>query len=206
MRIYDLSPLLEPGLAVWPGDRPFSREVALSMAAGAHLDLSSIHTTVHLGAHADAPSHYGLGADTIERVDLAAYVGPCQLMRVDVARGERIHPRHLTGAVTAPRLLLRTGTFPDPRQWNEDFASLSPELVDHLHGLGVVLVGLDTPSVDPFASKALESHQALLRTGLRNLEGLLLDDVPEGLYTLVALPLRLAGADASPVRAVLLGA
>lgn len=206
MRIYDLSPLIEPALAVWPGDQPFRREVALSMATGANLDLSSIHTTVHLGAHADAPSHFGLGADAIDAVDLAPYVGPCQVMRVGAARGERIFPRHLTGPLLAPRLLLHTGTFPDPRAWNEDFASLSPELVEHLHAQGGVLVGIDTPSVDPFASKALESHQALLRTGLRNLEGLLLEGVPEGVYTLIALPLRIAGADASPVRAVLVDA
>ena len=204
MRIHDLSPRISPSLAVWPGDRPFSQEVLLSLAGGANLDLSSIHTTVHLGSHADAPSHFGLGAPAIDAVDLAPYLGPCQVMRVAVGRGERLFPRHLTGPVTAPRLLLRTGTFPDPEAWNEDFASLSPELIEHLHGEGVLLVGLDTPSVDPFSSKALESHQALLRTGLRNLEGLLLEGVPEGVYTLIALPLRIAGADASPVRAILL--
>ncbi len=173
------------------------------MAMGANLDLSSIHTTVHLGAHADAPSHFGQGADSIEAVDLAAYFGPCQVMRVAIGRNERIHPHHLPGPIRAPRLLLHTGTFPDPRRWNDDFASLSPELIDHLHAQGVVLVGLDTPSVDPFTSKALESHRALLRTGMRNLEGLLLESVPEGCYTLIALPLRIAGADASPVRAIL---
>lgn len=204
MRIHDLTPLISPALGVWPGDRPFAREVALSMAEGANLDLSAIHTTVHLGAHADAPSHYGLGAPTIDAIDLAPYIGPCQVVRVRVARGARILPAHLPGAIHAPRVLFHTGTFPDPHQWNSDFASLSPELVDHLHAAGVVLVGIDTPSVDPFESKALESHQTLLRTGMRNLEGLLLEAVPEGSYTLVALPLPLAGADASPVRAVLL--
>lgn len=204
MRIHDLSPLIEPSLAVWPGDQPFSREVALSMATGAHLDLSSVRTTVHLGAHADAPSHFGLGATSIDAVELLPYVGPCQVMRVEVGRGERIQPHHLSGPIRAPRVLFHTGTFPDPRSWNENFASLSPELVEALHAQGVVLVGLDTPSVDPFASKALESHHALLRTGMRNLEGLLLEGVPEGCYTLIALPLRIAGADASPVRAILL--
>lgn len=204
MKLYDLSPALTPDLAVWPGDVPFSRRVALSLATGANLDLSSVTTTLHLGAHADAPSHFQDGGAGIGEVDLAPYVGPCQVMAVAVGRGERILPRHLTGPVTAPRLLLRTGTFPEPTRWNEDFASLSPELIDHLHGRGVVLVGLDTPSVDPFASKALEAHQALGRTGLRNLEGLVLDGVPEGQYTLVALPLRIPGADASPVRAILM--
>jgi len=183
---------------------PFSRHVAVSIAEGANLDLSSVTTTVHLGVHADAPSHYAAGGASMDGVDLAPYYGPCQVMRVTVGRGERIMPKHLAREVAAPRVLFRTGTFPDPETWNTDFASLSPELIEHLHAQGVVLVGLDTPSVDPFESKALEAHQALARTGMRNLEGLLLDAVPEGLYTLAALPLRIKGADASPVRAVLI--
>lgn len=203
MKTYDLSPRIHSGLAVWPGDVPFRREVGLSMDEGGNLDLSAIHTTVHLGAHADAPSHFQRGGLGIGEVELAPYLGPCQVMAVALPRGERILPAHLTGPVKAPRLLFRTSSFPDPDRFNEDFNSLSPELIDHLHAQGVVLVGLDTPSVDPFASKALETHQALARTGLRNLEGLLLEGVPEGLYTLLALPLRIEGADASPVRAVL---
>ena len=204
MKLHDLSPRISPRLAVWPGDVPFSRSVAVSLAEGGNLDLSSITATLHLGAHADAPSHYGAGAPGIGAVDLTPYVGACQVMRVAVGRGERIRPLHLKAEIRAPRVLFHTGTFPDPEAWNTDFASLSPELIDALHAQGVVLVGIDTPSVDPFESKALESHQALLRTGLRNLEGLVLDAVSEGLYTLAALPLRIEGADASPVRAVLI--
>ena len=204
MKIHDISPLISPRLAVWPGDVPFSRSVALSMAEGGNLDLSSMTATLHLGAHADAPSHYAADGAGMDAVDLAPYYGPCQVMRVTVGRGERILPRHLSADIAAPRLLFHTGTFPDPETWNTDFASLSPELIEHLHAKGVMLVGLDTPSVDPFESKALEAHQALARTGMRNLEGLVLDAVPDGLYTLVALPLKLEGADASPVRAVLI--
>lgn len=204
MKIHDISPLISPRLAVWPGDVAFRRRVALSMEKGANLDLSSMTATLHLGAHADAPSHYAAGAQGIGAVDLTPYYGPCQLLRAAVGRGERILPRHLAADIKAPRVLFHTGTFPDPESWNTDFASLSPELIEHLHGKGVLLVGLDTPSVDPFESKALESHQALARTGMRNLEGLVLDAVPEGLYTLAALPLRIEGADASPLRAVLI--
>jgi arylformamidase len=100
-------------------------------------------------------------------------------------------------------VLLRTGTFPDPDQWNEDFAALSPELVHALAAQGVRLVGIDTPSVDPMTSKALEAHNAVADHDMAVLEGVVLDAVPPGLYTLVALPLRIEGADASPVRAVL---
>lgn len=206
MKIHDISPLISPRLAVWPGDVPFKRRVALAISEGANLDLSSVTTTLHLGAHADAPSHFVAGAAGMGAVDLTPYYGVCQVMWVVVKRGERILPHHLAADIKAPRVLFHTGTFPDPETWNTDFASLSPELVEHLHSKGVVLVGLDTPSVDPFESKALEAHQALGRCGMRNLEGLVLDAVPEGIYTLAALPLKIQGADASPVRAVLVEA
>ena len=202
-RLWDLSPLLHPGIAVWPGDTPFSHRYLCRIDQGANLDLSTIEATVHLGAHADAPSHYGAGAPGIAARPLEPYLGACELMHVEIGPGERILPAHLPSVPRAPRLLLRTGTFPDPTRWNEDFAALSPELVHHLADLGVRLVGLDTPSVDLMHDKALRSHQALLARDMSVLEGLLLDGPPPGLYTLIALPLAIAGADASPVRAVL---
>jgi arylformamidase len=109
----------------------------------------------------------------------------------------------LSGPIQAPRLLLATGTFPDPEQFNQDFAALSPELIDFLHEHRVILVGIDTPSVDLFDSKDLPVHKAFLRYDMAILEGLALRDVPEGLYELIALPLKLVGFDASPVRAIL---
>ena len=109
----------------------------------------------------------------------------------------------LPATVTAPRLLLATGTFSDPEQFNEDFAALDPELVEQLGRQGVRLVGIDTPSVDLFDSKDLPAHRMFLKCDMAILEGLVLRDVPEGEYELIALPLRLVGFDASPVRAVL---
>lgn len=202
-RILDISPLISERMAVWPGDMPFSRAVSAAMEKGDNLELSSITATLHLGAHADAPSHYIHAGAGMADVDLAPYVGPCQMVHVFLPRGARILPSHV-GELRAPRVLFRTDSFPDPEHFNQDFNSLSPELIEHLHGQGCVLVGLDTPSVDPFESTALESHQALARTGMRNLEGLVLDHVEPGLYTLIALPLKLEGADASPVRAILM--
>ena len=201
--LYDLSPPIGSSLAVWPGDTPPTREVLLELARGDSVTLSTLHATVHLGAHADAPSHYGRGAPPIDGRSLEPYLGPCQVMRVRVARGSRIAPEDLPGPVRAPRLLLATGSYPDPSRFNEDFAALAPELVDQLHRTGVILVGIDTPSVDLFASKELPAHQRCLAHDIAILEGLLLDQVPEGVYELIALPLRLEGFDASPVRAVL---
>jgi arylformamidase len=204
MTLIDISPVIDEAIAVWPGDTAYARTMNLDMAAGANLTLSDIRTTVHVGAHADAPSHYVAAGQTIAERSLHYYVGPCVVLHIDNARGRRITPEDLEGKrVLAARVLLRTGTFPDPRAFNEDFASLSPELVDFLHGMGVITIGIDTPSVDPFADKVLEAHQALARHDMANLEGLVLEHVAEGRYELIALPLKLAGADGSPVRAVL---
>ncbi len=203
--IHDISPLIHPGTAVWPGDVPFQRHVAMSIEGGDHLELSSIHTAVHIGAHTDAPIHYDGGGDLVGR-PLELYYGPCQIIRVDVGRGERITPQHVPVPITAERVLFHTGTMPDPDVFNPDFASLSPELVDWLHHRGVRLVGLDTPSIDLAHDKAMISHKAVARHGMAILEGVVLGDVPDGVYTLIALPLKLAGVDASPVRAVLVEA
>jgi arylformamidase len=200
--LYDISPLLSPRLAVWPGDTPLSREVLLEWGRSSGITLSTLHATVHLGAHADAPSHYGPGPAIHER-PLETYIGACQVMRLSVPPGTRITPAMLSAAVQAPRLLLATGTYPDPERFNTDFCALSVELVDQLHEQGVILVGIDTPSVDLFDSKDLPAHQAFLRHDMAILEGLVLAEVPAGLYELIALPLRLEGFDASPVRAVL---
>jgi arylformamidase len=173
------------------------------MKQGANLTLSTLHATVHLGAHADAPSHYGRDAPAIHQRKLDYYLGRCQVVHVPVPRGNCIQPGQLKTPVAAPRLLLATNTYPDPEQFNEDFAALSPELVEELHGQGVRLIGIDTPSVDPFSSKDLPAHKAFLKCDMAILEGLVLKDVPPGIYQLIALPLRLADFDASPVRAIL---
>jgi arylformamidase len=201
--LYDLTPLISERLKVWPGDTPPSRQVLCDMKQGASLTLSTLHATVHLGAHADAPSHYGSDAPAIHDRKLDYYLGRCQVAHVPVPCGTCIKPGQLKTPIAAPRLLLATNTYPDPEQFNEDFAALSPELVEELHGQGVRLIGIDTPSVDPFSSKDLPAHNAFLKNDMAILEGLVLKDVPPGIYELIALPLRLAGFDASPVRAIL---
>ncbi len=201
--IYDISPPISPRIQVWPGDTPPTRELLLDIARGDNITLSTLHATVHLGAHADAPSHYGADGAAIDVSRLELYIGPCQVVRVAVDRGTRVAPASLPDAIEAQRVLLATGTFPDPGVFNEDFAALSPQLVDHLHERGVTLIGIDTPSVDLFDSKDLAAHRRFLAHGMAILEGLVLHEVPAGLYELIALPLPLVGFDASPVRAIL---
>jgi arylformamidase len=201
--IYDISPPISERLGVWPGDTPPAREVLCDMKRGDNITLSTLRSTVHVGAHADAPSHYGADAPTIHERSLDDYLGPCQVIHVTAPRGTRITPAMLPAPIRAARILLATGTFPDPENFNTDFAALSPGLVEVFHVQGVRLVGIDTPSVDLFDSKDLPSHRMFLKYDMAILEGLVLRDVPDGIYELIALPLNLVGFDASPVRAVL---
>jgi arylformamidase len=204
--IYDISPTLSERTAVFPGDEPFSRNVSRDFNSGeSNFLLSSVRTTLHLGAHTDAPNHYDPSGVGIAERPLGYYFGPCQVITVRLQPGRRIRPKDIGETrILASRVLFRTGSYPDPDHWNGDFNSLSVELIDKLASQGVVLVGIDTPSIDPAEDKVLESHQAAARHDLAILEGIVLAHVSDGLYTLAALPLRLEGADSSPVRAVLI--
>ena len=207
--IFDISPPLNSETAVFPGDQKFERTVSLSFEKGHHLELSSICTTLHIGAHADAPSHYASSGVSVEKLTLEPYVGPCQVVEVQKASGQggRILPSDLdSGAITLPRVLFKTMSFPNPFLWNDDFWSLHPDLVRELKMRGVILIGMDTPSVDPAHDKVLESHTEIFASGLRILEGLDLSQVQQGEYFLSAAPLKISGADAAPVRALLLRA
>jgi arylformamidase len=201
--VIDITPPITPDLCVWPGDTPPSREVLLDMQQGDNITLSTLRATVHLGAHADAPNHYGRDAEPIDRRSLEPYLGECQVIHANATRGERIRMGDLPDAVESTRVLIRTDTYPDPTTWNEDFAALEPDLVDAMHELGVRLIGVDAPSVDLFHSKDLPAHGRFLANDMAILEGLVLAGVVPGRYELIALPLPLVGFDASPVRAVL---
>lgn len=204
--IIDISPPITPDIAVFPGDTPMSREVLMDRERGDHITLSTLRTTVHVGAHADGPNHYEKGGLSVDQVALDRYLGPCQVVRVVVAPGGRIGERDVPGGVasiTEPRVLFRTDSYPEPDHWTDQFVALEPSLVHALAAQSVVTIGVDTPSVDSASSKALEAHTAFAATGLVILEGLALEGVEPGRYELIALPLRLVGFDGSPVRAVL---
>jgi arylformamidase len=202
-RIIDISPEVHTALPVWPGDTPFQISWPARMESGAPCNVASITTTPHVGAHADGPLHFRSGAPAVGMLDLEPYLGRCRVIDITgslVVDEGSLLGQDLGGAV---RLLFKTGTFPDVRSFNSDFAYLDPGLVRRLGKMGVKLLGIDTPSVDPFDSRGLPSHHALLELGMRNLEGLDLSQAQAGDYELIALPLRLTEADSSPVRAVL---
>lgn len=209
-KIYDISPTLSSRTGVFPGDTKFERDVALDFSKGHNILLSSIKSTLHIGAHADAPSHYVQDGRGIDQVGFEPYLGNCLILHAQVPQGARVEKKHLSEAYRqiskwpARRILVRTNSFPDPNNWNSDFCSLHPDLIDEWAADGAILVGIDTPSVDPETSKDLPSHAAVARGKLAILEGVCLGDVPEGLYTLIALPLKIEDGDAGPVRAILL--
>lgn len=203
-KIYDISPEISSTLAVFPGDTPFQQNILLDCQKGDHFGLSSLTMTPHLGAHVDAPNHYSTSGVGISERSLHFYLGQCQVISVQVPRGERVQPKHLLECpIQAHRVLIHTSSFPQANSWNSDFNSLSPELIDYLHDRKVILVGIDTPSVDLANDKILSTHHRIHQYDMAILEGIVLNDVPDGLYTLCALPLKMKGVDASPVRAIL---
>ncbi len=205
MKVIDITPVISPRLAVFPGDQVFSQQVSMDMHHGDNLTLSSIQTTVHLGAHTDAPNHYSVSGSSIEKRSLNYYLGTAQVITIPCRRGARIASQDLANIkIQAPRVLFKTGSFPDPNHWNSDFMSLSAELIEYLAKHQVKLVGIDTPSIDLAEDKVLQSHHAVAKYDMAILEGIVLDQVADGIYQLVALPLPIKGADASPVRAILL--
>ena len=203
-RIWDISPPVHEGAPVFPGDTPYRQRWAATIAPGCPVNVSEITLSPHVGAHADAPLHYDPAGTTIGEVDLAPYLGPCRVIHA-IARGPLVEWTHLAHAtdLLPPRVLVRTYAHAPVERWDGDLAAFAPATIERLAALGVTLIGIDTASIDPADSKTLDSHQAIRRLGLRVLENLVLDDVPEGDYELIALPLKLVSADASPVRAIL---
>lgn len=203
-RLWDISPPVGPGAPVFPGDTPYQQQWAASIGPTCPVNVSTVTLSPHVGAHADAPLHYDPQGRTIGQVALDPYLGPCRVVHA-IARGPLVTWEHLAhaGRDLPPRVLVRTYQRAPVDRWDPQLAAFAPETIERLADAGVRLVGIDTASIDPAASKTLDSHQVVRRRDLRVLENLVLDEVPEGDYELIALPLKLVAADASPVRAVL---
>ena len=200
--IIDITPPVSEKCGLFPGESPLHRNVLCDMSEGATVTVSSITASVHVGAHADAPSHYKKGAPAIDEISLEPYIGECFVKHCPQRRCITREDALIGVKSGSKRLLFRTDTH-DPHQFEPDFAYFDKEAIEVFAEAGVILIGIDTPSIDPRDSKDLPAHQAIARLGLRNLENLYLDKVAEGKYELIALPLKLVGFDASPVRAIL---
>jgi arylformamidase len=203
-KLWDISPPIGPGSPVFPGDMPFGLAWSARIGPGCPVNVSTLKLSPHTGAHADAPLHYDAVGAAIGELPLGPYLGRCRVVHA-IGRGPLVQPAHLAHALAGlpPRVLVRTYARMPQSHFDDALPAFAPETIENLADAGVVLVGIDSASVDPADSKTLDAHQVLRRRGLRVLENLLLDDVPEGDYELIALPLRLTTACASPVRAVL---
>jgi arylformamidase len=202
-RLWDISPPVGPVSPVFPGDARFEQRWAWALGPDCPVNVATLTLSPHTGAHADAPLHYDPHGAAAGALDLQPYLGPCRVVHA-IGSGALVRWQHLAHAVGpgVERVLVRTYARA-PAAWDPALAGFDPDAVERLADLGVVLIGIDTASIDPADSKVLPSHQVIRRRGLRVLENLVLDDVPEGDYELIALPLKLVTADASPVRAVL---
>jgi arylformamidase len=211
MKIFDISRPLFNGLAPWPGDTAFQYELKWQMAEGATVNVGALTMGVHNGSHADASFHFKQRAMTIEQMPLEIYLGDAVV--VDLSKKfESDRTRQITVAdferdaaalVQAPRLLLKTGVWRDSKVFPEWIPVMAGGVPEWLGERKVKLVGLDLPSVDTIEAKVLVNHHALAAAGIAIVESLDLSDVPTGIYHFSALPLRISGGDAAPVRAIL---
>lgn len=204
LKIRDISQRLNNAIPVWPGDTPFTESRTWMLTADCPVNVSRFSLSTHTGTHADAPLHYDATGATIGEVDLTPYLGACRVINVSLSSGD-ITPDMIYAQLknSPPRVLLRTYMNAPEAAWDNDFRAISPATIELLAANGVILIGTDTPSLDTQESKTMDAHHAVQRHHMSILEGLVLDDVPEGDYELIALPLKLMTLDASPVRAVL---
>jgi arylformamidase len=200
----DISIALAPGTPEWPGDTPYSCGWTWRIADGASVNLSAFTTSPHCGTHADAPLHVSDGWAAADAMPLDAFAGAARVLTIDSApRTLELRDLAALGAGPVERLLLRTncsiagGAF--PAAW----PVLSVAAIESLIARGLKLLGVDAPSVDERESKTLPAHRALFAGGAYILENLDLRGAADGMYELLALPVKLAGLDAAPVRAAL---
>lgn len=202
--VWDISPPVSSLSPAFPGDTPYSQRWSWTIDEQCPVNVSAVTLSPHVGAHADAPLHYSPDGVAAGHMDLEPFLGPCRVIHAldchPLIEIEHVLP-YMDEA--PPRLLVRTCRRAAVDTWTERFAAYAPDTVRFLAERGVMLIGLDTPSIDPAASKTLDSHQLIRKHDMRVLENLVLDDVPAGDYELIALPLAWIQADASPVRAVL---
>lgn len=202
MKVIDISAPLVAGIEAWPGDTPFEFRQVARIALGSPVNVGALTSSVHNGTHVDAPLHVIDGEAGVGELPLDAFIGPAVV--VDAERAVGLSGPALREEVgRGTRVLLKWGRA-DHVRFPDEIRAVQPAFIDRLAAIDVPLLGTDQPSVDPVDSKTLDAHRACLRGGMHILENLVLGHVPPGRYELVALPLRLPGADASPVRAVLI--
>ena len=212
MKIWDISRTLSDELAEWPGDEPFHFRLTKTLAEGQSVNLGGISMSVHNGTHADAEFHFDANGESIEKAPLEIYLG--RAIVVDLTEAflqskekhlitiEDLQP-HAEEIAETSRLLIKTGRWNNSAVFPDRIPVIAADIAAWLQKNGVKLLGLDLPSVDEIDSKSLQNHHALSGAGIALIESLDLSRVGSGIYNLAALPLKIAGGDGAPMRAIL---
>lgn len=203
MKIYDISMPLYNGVPGWPGDTPYAFDLAWTKEQSGSVNVGRLEMSTHTGTHIDAPYHFDNEGKRVIELPLDLYTGPALVIDVTGAEEITVESVHEKIRSNTKRVLFKTSCWSDRTRFPKKIIPVSPEVVPYLKKHGVGLIGVDMPSVDPLDSKELQAHHALHQHNIHILEGLVLDEVPEGVYELIALPLPLQEGDGSPVRAIL---
>ena len=198
----DISIELSQDVAEWPGDTPFSFTLPVTKAESGSVNIGRLEMSTHIGTHIDAPFHFDNGGRTVEALDIDNYIGIATI--IDLENIEKITRESLeVFKITGHILLIKTGAANDKSAFPKDVPTLTQDAIDYLAENSVRLFGIDVPSVDKITSKTLDVHHALHERDIMIIENIVLDDVTPGVYDFIALPLKIKGADGSPVRAVI---
>ena len=211
MKIIDISRTLADDLAPWPGDVGFRFTVNARIPEGSSVNLGMMSMSLHNGSHADARFHFENDGWTMEQAQLETYLGAAMVADLSAKYAGGAMPQMTIDDLApvgealrdAPRLLLKTNVWADSRKFPAQIPTIAPDVPAWLQARGVKLLGFDVPSVDEITSKDLRNHHALDAAGINIIESLDLSAVEAGRYQFVALPLKIAGGDGSPVRAIL---
>jgi arylformamidase len=212
MKLWDISRTLSNDLAEWPGDEPCRFRLTREKTKGASVNLGAISMSVHNGTHADARFHFDADGESIEKASLQTYLGRATVVDLGQAFSdskekhlitiEDLRPSAEAIAATS-RILVKTGRWTDSTVFPKQIPVIAADVPAWLQKNGVKLLGLDLPSVDEIDSKSLQNHHALAHAGIAIIESLDLSNVASGIYQLAALPLKIAGGDGAPMRAIL---
>lgn len=202
-RWIDVSQPLTNDIAVWPGDTPFSFHLSLTKAETNSVNIGQLSTSTHTGTHVDAPFHFAEDGKKIHELDLQTFIGDARL--IDVTGVPKVGVEELKShdLLGVKRVILRTRSTYDFKQFPDQYTVLDENVGPYLKERGIILIGIDAPSVDAVDSKTLDAHHSLHQNGITILENLVLRDLTPGDYDLIALPLKIQDGDASPVRAVM---
>jgi len=198
----DITQPLRNTMAVWPGDTPFQFHLAVTKEESGSVNIGEISSSTHIGTHADAPFHFDNEGKTIDQIDPSIYIG--KAIVIDLTEKGEIRREYLENIdfQGVQRVLFKCLKEIDVDTFPDEVPYMDPEIGPFLKEKGIILIGIDSPSVDSITSKTLDTHHSLNRNGIHIIENLMLTKVEAGLYEFIALPLKIEGGDGSPVRAV----